>query len=77
MGGWVGGWLRFLLILRVSPSSLAGVGAGAELGNFKLFTLIIILDYGTLVPSSAQHQLKLPLSWAEFPLFPVSPPIHP
>ena len=29
----VGGWLKFLLILRLSQPSLAGVGAGAELGN--------------------------------------------
>ena len=32
-GGWVGWWLKFLLILRLSQPSLAGVGAGAELGN--------------------------------------------
>ena len=32
--GWlVGGWLKFLLILRLTQPSLAGVGAGAELGK--------------------------------------------
>ena len=34
-----------------------------------------------LLPSSAQHQIKLQLSWAEFALFPLSPttrpPTHP
>ena len=35
MGGLVGWWLRFLLILRLSQPSLAGVGTGAELGNRK------------------------------------------
>ena len=29
----VGGWLRISLIIRLSQPSLAGVGAGAELGN--------------------------------------------
>ena len=29
-------WLRFLLILRLSQPSLAGVGAGAELGNMNI-----------------------------------------
>ena len=34
LGGLVGGgWLKFLLILRLSQPSLAGVGAGAELGK--------------------------------------------
>ena len=33
MGWLVGGWLKFLLILRLSQPSLAGVGAGAELGK--------------------------------------------
>ena len=33
VGWWVGGWLKFLLILRLTQPSLAGVGAGAELGN--------------------------------------------
>ena len=31
VGGWVGGWLRITLIIRLSQPSLAGVGA--ELGN--------------------------------------------
>ena len=29
----MGWWLKFLLILRLSQPSLAGVGAGAELGK--------------------------------------------
>ena len=33
MGRWVGGWLKFLLILRLYQPSLGRVGAGAELGN--------------------------------------------
>ena len=33
LGGLVGGWLKFLLILMLSQPSLAGVGAVAELGN--------------------------------------------
>ena len=33
----VGGWLKFLLILRLTQPSLAGVGAEAELGNIPLF----------------------------------------
>ena len=34
--GWslVGWWMRFLLIIRLSQSSLAEVGAGAEVRNF-------------------------------------------
>ena len=36
MDGWVGWWMRFLLILRLSQPSLAGVGAGAELGTAQL-----------------------------------------
>ena len=36
VGWWVGWWLRFLLILRLSQPSLAGVGAGAELGNTNI-----------------------------------------
>ena len=35
MGGWSGGWLRITLIIRLSQPSLAGVGAGAELGNIS------------------------------------------
>ena len=31
----MGGWLRITLIIRLSQPSLAGVGAGAELGNKK------------------------------------------
>ena len=32
--GWVGGgWLTIIVIIRLSQPSLAGVGAGAELGN--------------------------------------------
>ena len=31
----MGGWLRITLIIRLSQPSLAGVGAGAELGNIK------------------------------------------
>ena len=31
--GWMGGWLTITLIIRLSQPSLAGVGAGAELGN--------------------------------------------
>ena len=33
MDGWMGGWLRISLIIRLSQPSLAGVGAGAELGK--------------------------------------------
>ena len=36
----MGGWLKFLLILRLSQPSLAGVGAGAELGNKKIVKII-------------------------------------
>ena len=33
-GGWVyGGWITTVVIIRPSQPSLAGVGAGAELGN--------------------------------------------
>ena len=32
-----GGWLRISLIIRLSQPSLAGVGAGAELGNKLTF----------------------------------------
>ena len=36
------GWLRILLILRLSQPSLAGVGAGAELGkNYPLPSSLI------------------------------------
>ena len=49
--GWVGGlvgvWLRFLLILRLSQPSLAGVGAGAELGNISTITKFKLLDFHT------------------------------
>ena len=44
----MGGWLRITLIIRLSQPSLAGVGAGAELGNKKAtskclgFDLIVI-----------------------------------
>ena len=44
MGGWVGGWLRFLLILRLSQPSFAGVGAWAELGNREAKELLIVND---------------------------------
>ena len=40
MGGWVGGLLRILLKLRLSQPSLAGVGAGAELGNRALKAVV-------------------------------------
>ena len=34
MGGWVGvWWITTVVIIRPSQPSLAGVGAGAELGN--------------------------------------------
>ena len=48
MGGWVAQamwrvaqamwWLRITLIIRLSQPSLAGVGAGAELGNEEFKT---------------------------------------
>ena len=31
--GWVDGWLKITLIIRLSQPSLAGVGAGAEIGK--------------------------------------------
>ena len=38
-GAYVAGWwLKFLLILRLSQPSLAGVGAGAELGKKEVKT---------------------------------------
>ena len=46
-------------------------------------TIILILtpnphkQHHHLLPSSAQPQLKLQLSWAEFALFPLSPTDHP
>ena len=43
MGGRVG-WLRILLILRLSQPSLAGVGAGAELGNIITVLYLIIVQ---------------------------------
>ena len=39
MGRVVGG-LRITLIIRLSQPSLAGVGAGAELGNFHLLSKV-------------------------------------
>ena len=40
----MGGWLRILLILRLSQPSLAGVGAGAELGNKIMISMEIKTD---------------------------------
>ena len=43
---WVGVWCMYVwwittvLIIRPSQPSLAGVGAGAELGNYILFAII-------------------------------------
>ena len=45
MGGWVGGWFKSVVILRLSQPSLAGVGAWAELGKkSKLSQLSTTLD---------------------------------
>ena len=35
VGGWVGGWWVLNLKLMLTQPSLAGVGAGAELGKMK------------------------------------------
>ena len=37
----MGGWLRIKLIIRLSQPSLAGVGAGAELGKSEFILLIL------------------------------------
>ena len=67
----MGGWLRILLILRLSQPSLAGVGTGAELGNnyfnFLNFLLswvgglvggLVVMNYADIKAISAQ------LSWS-------------
>ena len=39
----VGWWLKFLLILRLTQPSLAGVWAGAELGNnLKIINKVVL-----------------------------------
>ena len=45
-----GGWLRITLIIRLSQPSLAGVGAGAELGNYNMYQ-VAINEYKYLVTS--------------------------
>ena len=40
MVGWEGGWLKFLLILRLSQPSLGGAGTGAELGSVEIIDVL-------------------------------------
>ena len=56
MGGWVGGWLRITLIIRLSQPSLAGVGAGAELGKMLSYCYFCPLKYADVIDERSQKE---------------------
>ena len=58
VGWWVGWWLRFLLILRLSQPSLAGTGAWVELENtlyYISYSLLELVPISKLVLLRARH----------------------